>query len=100
MAKHFGLNTSNLRYWEREFKQLHPKKNSSGKRKYSKDDVAVIGTINHLVKERGFAIEGAEALKDEGKSAVAKVEALENWAMSNPNYKRSYNAGQLTLANT
>ncbi|MGB1145898.1 MAG: MerR family transcriptional regulator, partial [Schleiferiaceae bacterium] len=26
VAKHFGLNTSNLRYWEREFKQLHPKK--------------------------------------------------------------------------
>lgn len=78
VADHFGLNTSNLRYWEREFKQLHPKKSSSGKRKYSQDDVAVIGTIHHLVKERGFTIEGAKKhLKDEGKSAVAKVEALE-----------------------
>jgi DNA-binding transcriptional MerR regulator len=78
VAKHFGLNTSNLRYWEREFKQLHPKKNASGKRKYSKDDIAVIGAINHLVKDRGFTIEGAKKhLKDEGKSAVAKVEALE-----------------------
>ena len=78
VAAHFGLNTSNLRYWEREFKQLKPKKNSSGKRKYSKEDIAVISTITHLVKNRGFTIDGAKKhLKEEGKSAVQKVEALE-----------------------
>ena len=77
VAAHFGLNTSNLRYWEREFKQLKPKKNSSGKRKYSKEDVAVISAINHLVKDRGFTIDGAKKhLKEEGKAAVQKVEAL------------------------
>jgi DNA-binding transcriptional MerR regulator len=78
VAEHFGLNTSNLRYWEKEFKQLSPKKNNSGKRKYTQEDVRLIATINHLVKERGFTIDGAKKhLKDEGKSAVSRVEAVQ-----------------------
>ena len=78
VAEHFGLNSSNLRYWEREFRELDPKKTAAGKRKYSKDDIQVISTISHLVKERGYTIEGAKKhLKSQGKAPVKKVEALQ-----------------------
>lgn len=78
VADYFGLNTSNLRYWEKEFKALSPKKSNSGKRKYSQEDVKLIATINHLVKEQGFTIEGAKKhLKEQGTTAVSRVEAVQ-----------------------
>lgn len=60
IAKAFGVNTSLLRFWEKEFEQINPKKKESGLRKYTPEDVKVIQLVFHLVKEKGLTIEGAK----------------------------------------
>ena len=60
IAKAFGVNTSLLRFWEKEFEQINPKKKESGVRKYTLEDVKVIQLVFHLVKEKGLTIEGAK----------------------------------------
>lgn len=78
VAQMFGVKTSNLRYWESEFPQLTPSKTDSGKRKYSHDNIRVIATIHHLVKERGFTLEGAKKHLSNLKSeAVDQVEVVQ-----------------------
>ena len=60
VAKAFGVNTSLLRFWEKEFDQIKPQKKASGVRKYTPEDVKSIQLIYHLVKEKGLTIEGAK----------------------------------------
>ena len=55
----FELNTSALRFWEKEFPELKPKKSESGARKYSAKDMELLRKIHFLVKEKGFTLEGA-----------------------------------------
>lgn len=64
VAEMFDVNPSLIRFWEKEFPQLHPKKNSRGNRVYSKKDIELFEKIHHLVKEKGFTLDGAKnALK-------------------------------------
>lgn len=66
IAKAFDVRTSLIRYWEKEFKSLHPKKNKNGSRLFTKNDVETLKHIYHLVKEKGFTLEGAkQKIKDE-----------------------------------
>ena len=60
VAKAFGVNASLIRYWEKEFKQLKPKKSKSGSRLYTKKDVETLQHIYHLVKEKSYTLEGAK----------------------------------------
>ncbi|MFT5337660.1 MAG: DNA-binding transcriptional MerR regulator [Sphingobacteriales bacterium] len=64
VSEHFDLNQSTLRFWEKEFPQLHPKKNTSGRRKYTPEDVQIIGKIIYLVRKRGYTLSGAKDLLD------------------------------------
>ena len=50
VADQFGVNTSLLRYWEKEFKALEPKKQGSGKRAYTAQDIEIIGVLHDLLK--------------------------------------------------
>jgi DNA-binding transcriptional MerR regulator len=78
VANMFSINASNLRYWEKEFSQLKPKKSANGKRKYSQDDIRLIATIHHLVKSRGYTIEGARKhLYGNKAEAVDKAEVIQ-----------------------
>ncbi len=62
----FDVNPSLLRYWEEQFPKLRPKRNKKGNRLYTPQDVELLKTIYHLVKERGMKIEGARrALREE-----------------------------------
>ena len=64
VAEMFGVNESLLRFWEKEFPQIAPKKVGRGIRQYSKEDINTLKLIYHLVKERGMTIDGArKALK-------------------------------------
>lgn len=66
VAKAFGVNTSLIRFWEKEFDVLRPKKNAKGNRKFTPQDIKNLQLIYHLVKERGFTLEGAKThLKEE-----------------------------------
>ena len=49
-----------LRYWETEFSQLNPKKNSAGNRTYRTNDIDIILEIKSLLYERKFTIKGAK----------------------------------------
>ncbi|MEC8547141.1 MAG: MerR family transcriptional regulator [Bacteroidota bacterium] len=60
IAKAFNVNTSLLRFWEKEFKEIQPKKKQSGARKYTPQDVIIIEKIYYLVKEKGLTIEGTK----------------------------------------
>tara|TARA_R110002051_G_scaffold10175_3_gene38722 strand:+ start:174896 stop:175225 length:330 start_codon:yes stop_codon:yes gene_type:complete len=67
VAKAFDVNTSLLRFWEKEFDVLQPKKNAKGNRKFTPADIKNLELIYHLVKERGFTLEGAKTHLKEGK---------------------------------
>ena len=68
VALKFDVNVSLLRYWEKEFDILKPKKNKKGNRLFTKIDMENIEVIYHLVKERGFTLEGAKKKLSENKS--------------------------------
>ncbi|NVK05257.1 MAG: MerR family transcriptional regulator [Flavobacteriia bacterium] len=72
VAEIFDVNTSLLRYWEKEFPNLQPKKNSKGNRAYTPKDIERIHLVFHLVKERGFTIDGARKKLRENHEDVAK----------------------------
>ena len=77
VSKALSVNTSLLRYWEKEFEILNPKKTLKGTRKYSSIDIKNLKLIYNLLKVRGFTIEGAkEKLKTESKK-IEIVEKLE-----------------------
>jgi DNA-binding transcriptional MerR regulator len=60
VANAFNVNTSLVRFWEKEFDIIKPKKNSKGDRLFTSDDIANFKLIFNLVKERGFTLEGAK----------------------------------------
>lgn len=60
VAGELGVNTSLLRFWEKEFGTLRPKRTSKGDRLYTKDDILQLRRIQHLVKEKGFTLQGAK----------------------------------------
>jgi len=67
VAEAFSVNTSLIRFWEKEFDILKPKKNAKGNRKFTPQDIVNLELIFHLVKERGFTLEGAKTHLKEGK---------------------------------
>ncbi len=54
------LNASTIRFWEKEFQELQPKKTQKGNRQYTKKDIALLQRINILVKQQGYTIQGAK----------------------------------------
>lgn len=78
VAKAFDVNPSLLRFWEKEFDELKPKKNAKGNRKFTPDDVQKLEIIFHLVKERGFTLEGAKThLKENRKKTLDSFEIIQ-----------------------
>ncbi|MBL4578794.1 MAG: MerR family transcriptional regulator [Flavobacteriales bacterium] len=70
VAKMFSVNTSLIRFWEKEFDIIKPKKNKKGNRLFTQDDVDNFYIIYHLVKERGYTLEGAKKKIKDGKSGM------------------------------
>ena len=76
-----------LRYWEGQFRFLHPAKNRSGNRVYSRREVELILLVKHLLYTEKYTIEGARqrldqqrrggALKGAARAALA-VETIES----------------------
>ena len=56
----FDVTKSLLRYWESEFKEIQPRKDRGGTRRYTAKDIDKIDQIYDLLKNRGFTIEGAK----------------------------------------
>lgn len=60
IAKMFDVNTSLIRFWESEFKEIQPKKNKRGVRMFTPKDVETFNKIYNLIKIQGYTIEGAK----------------------------------------
>lgn len=77
VATAFGVNQSLIRFWDKEFDILKPKKNAKGNRMFTPEDVKNLQLIYHLVKERGFTLEGAKVhLKEGQKKTLDKFEII------------------------
>jgi len=60
VAELFKVNASLIRFWEKEFDIIKPKKNKKGNRFFTQQDIDNIRLIYHLVKERGLTLSGAK----------------------------------------
>ncbi len=60
VAAIFDVNTSLIRFWEKEFTVIQPKKNKKGNRLFTVKDIEHFNKIYQLVKEQGYTLEGAK----------------------------------------
>ena len=78
VAQMFDVNESLLRFWEKEFPQLSPKKGSRGVRQYRKEDIETVKLIYHLVKERRMTLPGArQRMKDNKENTLRNFEIVD-----------------------
>ncbi len=79
VADIFDVNTSLIRFWEKEFDIIKPKKNAKGNRMFTEADVDNFFIIYHLVKERGFTLQGAkEKLKNNKEDTINQIEIIKS----------------------
>ena len=77
VAKILNVNVSLVRFWEKEFDILQPKKNKKGNRMFTVTDFENLKLIYHLVKERGFTLEGAKnKLKENKEDTINNFEIV------------------------
>jgi DNA-binding transcriptional MerR regulator len=79
VAEQFNVAPSLIRFWESEFDLIKPKKNRKGNRQFTKEDIDNVRTIYHLVKEKGFTLQGAkEMLRNDNNSVKDKIEMIDS----------------------
>ncbi|HON02175.1 MAG TPA: MerR family transcriptional regulator [Paludibacteraceae bacterium] len=82
VAEMLKISPSNLRFWEKEFSQLKPKRSNKGTRTYTKEDIEIIKMIHLLVNEQKLTLQGAKRKLSLKKETVSKqqelVERLQN----------------------
>lgn len=82
VAELFGVNQSLIRFWEKEFEVLQPKKNRKGNRLFTPEDLENLKMIFYLVKDKGFTLEGAKAeikaKKNELMNRQRTIDSLKN----------------------
>jgi DNA-binding transcriptional MerR regulator len=77
VAEMFGVNTSLIRFWEKEFDIIKPKKNKKGNRLFTKQDIDNFHIIFNLVKERGMTLKGAQKkMKDNKDDSMHNFEVV------------------------
>ncbi|MBR5323518.1 MAG: MerR family transcriptional regulator [Muribaculaceae bacterium] len=92
VAEIVGTNESTLRFWEREFKEIKPRRASRGIRLYSNADLQIVKLIYHLVKEKGLTLDGA-------KKRLKENSAKENSIMEVMNRLKEVRAELLAIRN-
>ncbi|SRR6056297_3218800 len=79
VADMFQVNTSLIRYWEKEFDVIKPRKNKKGNRYFTKEDVENINLIYYLVKELGMTLKGAKKkLKENKEGTIHNYEVVKS----------------------
>jgi DNA-binding transcriptional MerR regulator len=77
VARMFNVNASLIRFWEKEFDIIKPKKNKKGNRFFTKQDIENFNLIFHLVKERGLTLAGAKKkLRENRDDAINNFEVV------------------------
>jgi DNA-binding transcriptional MerR regulator len=79
VAEIFNVAPSLIRFWESEFDIIKPKKNRKGNRQFTKEDIDNVRTIYHLVKEKGFTLQGAkEMLRNDNGAVKDKMDMIDS----------------------
>jgi DNA-binding transcriptional MerR regulator len=79
VASMLNVNTSLIRYWEKEFPALRPKKNMSGTRLFTKKDIEQLKYIYHLVKVEGHTLDGAKKIiRQKDQEQLSKYKAIQS----------------------
>lgn len=78
VAQMFAVNESTLRFWEKEFDIIHPRKTEKGTRYYKQEDIDAVRLVYHLVKERGLTLAGARQKLKNNKEATVRQEEIVN----------------------
>ncbi|MDL5047137.1 MerR family transcriptional regulator [Oscillatoria amoena NRMC-F 0135] len=79
VAEIFNVAPSLIRFWESEFDIIKPKKNRKGNRQFTREDIDSVRTIYHLVKEKGFTLQGAkEMLRNNSFDVKDKLELIDS----------------------
>ena len=79
VAEDLGVATSLIRFWEGEFDIIKPKKNRKGNRQFTKEDIKNVKLIFHLVKEKGYTLQGArDFIKNDANAAIGKIELIDS----------------------
>ncbi|OUO21388.1 MerR family transcriptional regulator [Bacteroides sp. An322] len=78
VAEMFGVNESLIRYWEKEFSDISPKRAGGKIRQYTKEDIENIRQVYYLVKEKGMTLAGAKQLLKQNKEGVRNTTELVN----------------------
>ena len=78
VAELFNVAPSLIRFWESEFDIIKPKKNRKGNRQFTREDIDNVRTIYHLVKEKGFTLQGAkEMLRNDSQAVRDKMDMID-----------------------
>ena len=79
VAEIFNVAPSLIRFWESEFEIIQPKKNRKGNRQFTREDIENVRLIYHLVKEKGFTLQGAkEMVKNDALALQDKVQVIDS----------------------
>ena len=79
VSKILEISTSKIRFWEKEFEILNPKKNKKGNRRFTNNDLKKIKLINHLLKEKKYTINGAKKkIQNNYEKIERNYEVIEN----------------------
>jgi DNA-binding transcriptional MerR regulator len=73
----FKVAPSLIRFWEKEFDILQPKKNRKGNRQFTQEDIENFRLIFHLVKEKGYTLQGAKEFLKEKHSKKDEKQKLD-----------------------
>lgn len=77
VAQLFNVKESTLRFWEKEFDMIHPRKTDKGTRYYKQEDIDAVRLIYHLLREKGLTIDGAKRkLKDNKETTIQQAEII------------------------
>jgi Predicted transcriptional regulators len=78
VAEEFNVNVATLRFWEKEFSTIKPKKSDNGTRFYKQEDIEAVRLVHHLLKERGMTIAGAKQKLKTSKDLTIRQEDIIN----------------------
>ncbi len=72
VAEILNIPTSTLRFWEKEFSVIKPKRNTKNIRVYTVKDIETIKMIYYLVKEKGLKLDAAQAMIKRNRDGISK----------------------------
>lgn len=80
VTKMFNVNASQIRFYEKEFDIIQPKKNKKGNRLFTPEDISNLKIIFNLVKDKGYTLQGARDFlknnKNEAKENQRVIDSL------------------------